>query len=41
MSVGEYSSPAIEYILDLAERHGLTIYDPQADAIAPDEDFLI
>jgi hypothetical protein len=33
LSFGERSAPAIESILDLAERYGLTIYDPQGGAV--------
>lgn len=33
MSFGERSSPALELILDLAERYELTIYDPQGDEV--------
>ncbi|MFG3602452.1 hypothetical protein [Micromonospora chersina] len=33
MTFGERSTPAIELILVLAERYGLTIYDPQGDEV--------
>jgi hypothetical protein len=33
LSFGQRSTPAIEYILELAGRHGLTIYDPQSDHV--------
>ena len=34
MSFGQRSSPAIELVVDLAARYGLTIYDPQFDEVA-------
>jgi NAD(P)-dependent dehydrogenase (short-subunit alcohol dehydrogenase family) len=33
MSFGPVSDPALAYIMELAERHGLTIYDPQGDEV--------
>jgi hypothetical protein len=33
MSLGERSDRVIELISDLADRHGLTIYDPQGDEV--------
>ncbi|PTA43142.1 hypothetical protein C8054_26975 [Micromonospora sp. RP3T] len=33
MSFGQRSTPAIELILNLAARYGLTIYDPQSDEV--------
>jgi hypothetical protein len=33
MSFGPRSDPAIDVILDLASRYGLTIYDPQGDEV--------
>jgi hypothetical protein len=33
VSFGQRSTPAIELILDLAGRYGLTIYDPQGDEV--------
>jgi hypothetical protein len=38
MSFGERSDGVIELISDLADRHGLTMYDPQGDEIGrPDQ----
>ncbi|MEV4721300.1 hypothetical protein AB0J94_29260 [Micromonospora noduli] len=34
MSFGRRSTPAIELVVDLAARYGLTIYDPQGDEVA-------
>jgi hypothetical protein len=33
MSFGQRSTPALQLVVDLAVRYGLTIYDPQGDEV--------
>jgi hypothetical protein len=41
MSFGERSTPALQLVDELAQRYGLTIYDPQGDEIVRPTDIRI
>ena len=41
ISFGQRSTPALDLIDDLAQRYGLTIYDPQGDEVTRPEDVRV